>query len=431
MESSRASTLRKAVGPGLLFAGAAIGVSHLVQSTRAGAMFGLGLLGVVLVANVTKYPGLSFGSRYSNATGLSLLEGYRRQGTWTLWVFTALTLGTMFTVAAAVTLVTAAILNQLVLAPLLGDVTLLTGCLVLFGAVAILLRTGGFSWLDKVIKLLLGAMALLTFTATALVLPDLDWSSLSLRLPEAATEVAAIGFVVALAGWMPAPMDISVWNSLWALAKRAQTGHAATPDETRFDFNLGFGLCVALALCFVVLGTVVMHQPDIAPAKGGVGMARQILSLFTESLGAWSLPVVGASALAVMFSTTLTVLDAFPRVLVVLVDRLRGPEEAGESARDVSKNRGYWIGWGVLVAGSIVLIEFFLKSLTQMVDLATTLSFVTTPVLAWFNHRAMHSDDVAEAYRPSAAMTQFSRVCLLALTGFTLFYLWHRFLRGA
>ena len=34
----------KKLGPGLLFAGAAIGVSHLVQSTRAGADFGWGLL---------------------------------------------------------------------------------------------------------------------------------------------------------------------------------------------------------------------------------------------------------------------------------------------------------------------------------------------------------------------------------------------------
>ena len=32
------------LGPGLLFAGAAIGVSHLVQSTRSGADFGFGLI---------------------------------------------------------------------------------------------------------------------------------------------------------------------------------------------------------------------------------------------------------------------------------------------------------------------------------------------------------------------------------------------------
>ena len=56
-----------------------------------------------------------------------------------------------------------------------------------------------------------------------------------------------------------------------------------------------------------------MYQAGEEPAKGDVGMAKQILSLFTGSLGAWSYPVVGASALAVvMFSTTLTVLDAFP-----------------------------------------------------------------------------------------------------------------------
>ncbi len=30
----------KSLGPGLLWAGAAIGVSHLVQSTRAGAIYG-------------------------------------------------------------------------------------------------------------------------------------------------------------------------------------------------------------------------------------------------------------------------------------------------------------------------------------------------------------------------------------------------------
>ena len=46
----------KRLGPGLLFAGAAIGVSHLVQSTRAGADFGWGLLWALLLANLMKYP---------------------------------------------------------------------------------------------------------------------------------------------------------------------------------------------------------------------------------------------------------------------------------------------------------------------------------------------------------------------------------------
>ena len=46
----------KKLGPGLLFAGAAIGVSHLVQSTRAGADFGWGLLWALVLSNLFKYP---------------------------------------------------------------------------------------------------------------------------------------------------------------------------------------------------------------------------------------------------------------------------------------------------------------------------------------------------------------------------------------
>ncbi len=301
--------------------------------------------------------------------------------------------------------------------------------MVLFVVVGALLKLGGFQWLDKAIKVLLGTMAVMTFAATAMVLPDVDWGSFSLTLPAGAQQVAAIGFVVALAGWMPAPLDISVWNSMWALAKRDATGHRADPDETRFDFNLGFALCVVLALCFLILGSVVMFQEGVAPAKGGVGMAKQILSLFTGSLGSWSYPVVGLCSFAVMFSTTLTVLDAFSRVLTVLVDRFRTAEEPGEAARDLSRERGYWIAFGVLVGGSIVLLYGFLKNLAQMVDLATTLSFVTTPVLAYFNHRAMHAPEGDEAYRPSKAMTAFSLGCVVVLTLFASFYLWHRFLR--
>ena len=61
------------LGPGILFASTAIGVSHLVQSTRAGAIAGFGLLWAVVAANLAKYPFFEFGSRYANATGESLV----------------------------------------------------------------------------------------------------------------------------------------------------------------------------------------------------------------------------------------------------------------------------------------------------------------------------------------------------------------------
>ncbi|NJM96111.1 MAG: divalent metal cation transporter [Phormidesmis sp. RL_2_1] len=68
------------LGPGLLMAGAAIGVSHLVQSTRAGAMYGWSALIFVLLANLMKYPFYEYGHRYAAASGQNLIQAYRQQG---------------------------------------------------------------------------------------------------------------------------------------------------------------------------------------------------------------------------------------------------------------------------------------------------------------------------------------------------------------
>ena len=64
----------KKLGPGLLFAGAAIGVSHLVQSTKAGAEFGFGLIWALILSNIFKYPFFLYGPKYAAATGESLLD---------------------------------------------------------------------------------------------------------------------------------------------------------------------------------------------------------------------------------------------------------------------------------------------------------------------------------------------------------------------
>ena len=71
---SDASSFWKVLGPGLIFAAAAVGVSHLVQATRAGAGWGLALGGLILIANLAKYPAFRFGPQFAAATGTSLLE---------------------------------------------------------------------------------------------------------------------------------------------------------------------------------------------------------------------------------------------------------------------------------------------------------------------------------------------------------------------
>ena len=101
----------RSLGPGILFAGAAIGVSHLVQATRTGALFGLWPIVVILFAHIAKYPAMVFGPRYAAATGVSLIEAYREQGRLPLASFAVIAVGTSFTILAAVTLVCASVLR--------------------------------------------------------------------------------------------------------------------------------------------------------------------------------------------------------------------------------------------------------------------------------------------------------------------------------
>ena len=86
----------KISGPGLLFASTAIGVSHLIQSTRSGADFGFGLLWAVMAANVLKYPFFEFGSRYANATGKSIIDGYLKLSKYALGTYFIITIGLCF-----------------------------------------------------------------------------------------------------------------------------------------------------------------------------------------------------------------------------------------------------------------------------------------------------------------------------------------------
>ena len=110
--NERFERLTKTFGPGILFASTAIGVSHLVQSTRAGAEFGFLLLGFVILATLFKYPFFEYASRYANVTGTSVIDGYGRLGKNALLLYFIITIASMFFVTAAVGFVTAGFLEN-------------------------------------------------------------------------------------------------------------------------------------------------------------------------------------------------------------------------------------------------------------------------------------------------------------------------------
>jgi Mn2+/Fe2+ NRAMP family transporter len=152
------------------------------------------------------------------------------------------------------------------------------------------------------------------------------------------------------------------------------------------------------------------------------------VSLYAEVLGEWSRPLIGICAFATMFSTTLTVVDGFPRALTILVDRFREPESPGEAgALEGRDRRMYWATLAILGIGSLAVIALFVRNLLAMVDVATTLSFLTAPILAWLNHRAVLGPEVAEDARPTPFLVLASSASIVVLGLFALCYLVLRF----
>ena len=393
------------LGPGLLFAGAAIGVSHLVQSTRAGADFGWGLLWALLLINLFKYPFFQYGPRYAQATGETLLDGYYKLGKGYLWAYFFVNIATMFTIQSAVTVVTAGLASKLF--GITSDIVYWSIIITVFCGV--LLIIGRYQLLDKFIKIIVISLAISSVLAVTIAFVKND-NSLSFQ--QVFPEGTGLLFLIAFLGWMPAPLDISIWHSIWTLEKNKSQQNKTTLKESLFDFNVGYIATTFLAICFVGLGALVMFDSGLEfSSKGGV-FAGQLIELYTSNLGEAAYGLIAIAAFSTMLSTTITTLDASPRAMSktiqLLFDRL---------------DSSYFLWLLILSIGTIGIFLFLLSEMGKLVQIATVLSFITAPLYAFLNYRLVISKQMPEKFRPNKELRILSIIGLLFLSGFTLFYL--------
>ena len=235
----------KSLGPGLLFAGAAVGVSHLVQSTRAGADFGFGLLWALLIAALFKYPFFQFGPRYAAATGETLLDGYKKLGKGVLISYYILNFATMFTIQAAVTIVTASLASTIF--GFTNDLVVWSE--IIMGISIVVLGIGKYKLLDNLIKYIIIILIISTIIAVNVALFSTEKGFNFQQIVPSGT--AQITFLIAFLGWMPAPLDISIWHSLWTVEKSKTTFEQIKPQHAIFDFNIGYITTFFLSICFL------------------------------------------------------------------------------------------------------------------------------------------------------------------------------------
>lgn len=408
--------LLRTIGPGILFASTAIGVSHLVQSTQAGAYFGFNMLWAVILANLFKYPFFEFGARYANATGESLISGYRKLGLFPLWSFFAITLVSMFLVTAAVGSVTAGFMQNLFQL----ESTTFT-LLLLFSICVIILVFNNFKVLDGLIKIIGIVLLLSTLIAFFMVLFKGPQGNRPLMGMDSIPSEAYLGFLIPLIGWMPTALDLSAWSSLWTIERIKQTGYHPTLKETKFDFNLGYLISSLLAICFITLGAFIMYGTHLSFSMSPAQFSNEVIQLYSTTFGHWATPIMAISAFSIMFGTCIAVFDGYSRAMAATLPLLT------KKQKDTTTSRTTYRWLLLLIAlGSFSIIYTFQNDpagFKKLINLATSVSFVLAPVIAIYNLILMQSKYVGELHVPNLLMRLLAYAGLLFLLLFSIYYL--------
>ena len=420
MINDRLSTFSKTAGPGILFACTAIGVSHLVQSTRAGADYGLMMVGFVIVVTLLKYPFFEYGSRYANSTQTSIIDGYKQLGNPALWLYFLLTILSMFFVTGAVGFVTAGFFENLFGIDFLGEWTVVILFVICVGILAI----GKYHVLDSLIKIIAIVLLVSTVTAFLFALYNGPVEPISGFEAKQLWNVSGIFFLLALMGWMPTAVDLSSWNSLWTLERMKQTNYKPKLKETLLEFRLAYLITGVLAVMFVILGTFIFYGSGEELPNNNSDFANKVVTLYTETIGAWSYILIAASAFSVMFGTIIAVFDGYSRSLQRTIELIFTKKE--DKIR--TKFRTFYTIFLIVIAsGSFLVISQFGNNLKDLVDFATVLSFVIAPVIAIFNFRLVTGKFLDKEHQPSAMLKVLSFAGIVFLSGFALFFLMMKF----
>ncbi len=409
----------KIFGPGILMATAAIGGSHLVSSTQAGALFGWSLAIFILLINFFKYPFFLANVQYTMATKKSLIEGYASLGNSWLWLFTILAVIAAVVNTAAVSMFAASLLGYFI--PIKLTINILS-FIIIFACILILIA-GKYNLLNNVSKIIMITLSIATVVAVVMaVTKDVNSALADDFISPSAWTIASLGFIVILTGWMPAPIEISSIGSIWLKNQIKQTNINA--KNALLDFNVGFIVTAILAIFFLALGALVLHG-SAYEFKDGIAFSHQLVTMYSTVIGDWSRLLIAFIAFACMFGTSITVIDGYGRAVAEAFSLIRKNRSAS--------NRSVAI-WTIFISiiGFLIII-YFASSMRTMLDFAMILSFTTTPIFAFLNYKLVRSTKLPKELQNGIFLNILSICGLIFLFGFLILFIiyrWFPFLIG-
>ncbi len=410
---SRLLQFIRSLGPGILMASAAVGGSHLVASTKAGAIYGWQLAVLIILVNLFKYPFFRAGIQYTMGTGRTLVEGYAKLGRPYLCLFLCLTTISAIINTAALLMFSASLLGYFIpfsLSMSSLSIIVLTTCLVI-------LFTGHYKALDMLAKIIMAILTITTLIAVMIAFQH-PVTTIPHFVSPSPWSISALGFIVITMGWMPAPIEISCLTSAW-LKKQTQQ-QTVTPRSALFDFNIGYIGTAILALIFMSLGALLLHGSGVVLQTSGVGFSHQLISLYASTIGEWSRYLIAIIAFFCIFGSTITVIDGYSRVISDAQRLLQS--KPAISPRSTS------LTMIVISLSSLGIVLFWASALLPMLNFAMILAFITTPFFALLNYILVSKTALPKPLAMGKKLKWFSIIGLIYLFGFFLLFIWWKWL---
>ena len=123
-----------------------------------------------------------------------------------------------------------------------------------------------------------------------------------------------------------------------------------------------------------------MYGSDESPSANGAVFAGQLIKMYTDALGSWAYLLIGIAALATMFSTTLTCLDAYPRTLAESFHIWKN--DSTEERKNCKKSYRFILS--LAVVGTIIIFilsKDYQGLMGKLVMFATVVAFVSAQMI--------------------------------------------------
>tara|TARA_B110000438_G_C15304535_1_gene432632 strand:- start:73 stop:561 length:489 start_codon:yes stop_codon:yes gene_type:complete len=152
-----------------------------------------------------------------------------------------------------------------------------------------------------------------------------------------------------------------------------------------------------------------MYGADSNFSNNSALFANQVIKLYTLSIGSWSYLIISISSFSIMFGTCIAVFDGYARSANESIRLVKNDPRNGKTFYNI-------IIW-TLVVGSVLIIYFFGAKLKQLVDLATTISFLIAPFVAIANYLLV-TKHIDKSMRPKKWLKYLAIIGIIYLIGF-------------